>query len=107
MTETPLQILKRYFGYESFRPLQEDALNALMENKDVLLLMPTGGGKSLCFQLPAMMKEGTALVVSPLIALMKDQVEALRANGIEAEFINSSLSNNEISNVKIIIALTK
>ena len=100
MTETPLQILKRYFGYESFRPLQEDALNALMENKDVLLLMPTGGGKSLCFQLPAMMKEGTALVVSPLIALVKDQVEALRANGIEAEFINSSLSNNEISNVK-------
>ena len=100
MQNIPLEVLKKYYGYDSFRPLQEDAVKALLEGNDVLLLMPTGGGKSVCFQLPALMKTGTALVVSPLIALMKDQVQALRANGIEAEFINSSLSYESILEVK-------
>ena len=100
MSTNALQTLKKYYGYDSFRPMQEAAVKALLEGKDVLLLMPTGGGKSVCFQLPALMKEGTALVVSPLIALMKDQVQALRANGVEAEFINSSLSAEAISEVK-------
>lgn len=83
-------LLKTYFGYESFRPNQEPIINAIIEGKDVLAIMPTGGGKSLCFQLPALMLEGTAIVISPLIALMKDQVDALRANGIASAFYNSS-----------------
>ncbi len=97
---TTLETLKKYFGFDSFRPLQEEVIESLMQNKDSLLLMPTGGGKSLCFQLPALMKAGTAIVVSPLIALMKDQVGALRANGIEAAFLNSSLSATETELVK-------
>lgn len=83
-------LLKTYFGYESFRPNQESIINAIIEGKDVLAIMPTGGGKSLCFQLPALMLEGTAIVISPLIALMKDQVDALRANGIASAYYNSS-----------------
>ncbi|MEO8148517.1 MAG: DNA helicase RecQ [Bacteroidia bacterium] len=90
-TPTKTDYLKKYFGYDTFRPLQEDVINALMDNNDVLLLMPTGGGKSICFQLPALLKDGITLVISPLIALMKDQVEALPANGIAAAFLNSSL----------------
>ncbi|WP_445159316.1 DNA helicase RecQ [Mesohalobacter salilacus] len=86
----PLSLLKKYFGYDSFRPNQEAIVQDLLDKKDVLAIMPTGGGKSLCFQLPALMLDGTAIVVSPLIALMKDQVDALRANGISANYYNSS-----------------
>jgi ATP-dependent DNA helicase RecQ len=89
-------LLRKYFGFKDFRPLQEDVVNAVLNKEDVFVLMPTGGGKSLCYQLPALKLEGVTLVISPLIALMKDQVDSLKANGVSAEFINSSLSFQEI-----------
>ncbi len=89
------QILKQYFGYSDFRHGQEDLINSILSEKDVLGIMPTGAGKSLCFQLPALIFEGITLVISPLISLMKDQVQALIASGIPAAFINSTLSYNQ------------
>lgn len=92
--------LKKYFGYDHFRPLQADIIQAVFDKKDTLVLMPTGGGKSICYQIPAITLEGVAVVVSPLIALMKDQVESLSANGIPAAFINSSLGSDQLRNVE-------
>ncbi len=90
-----LSLLKEHFGFTSFRPLQEEIIRDALAGRDVVALLPTGGGKSLCFQLPALVRPGLTLVVSPLIALMKDQVDALQANGIAATFLNSSLSAQE------------
>ncbi len=90
-----LPLLKQYFGFTSFRPLQEEIIRDALAGRDVFALLPTGGGKSLCFQLPAMARSGLTVVVSPLIALMKDQVDALQAGGVPATFLNSSLSPGE------------
>jgi ATP-dependent DNA helicase RecQ len=89
------KILKQYFGYDTFREGQEKLIDSILCNKDVMGIMPTGAGKSLCFQVPALIFEGITLVVSPLISLMKDQVQALAANGVPAAFINSTLSYNQ------------
>lgn len=96
-----LLLLKKFFGYTSFRPLQADIIRRIVDGKDSLVLMPTGGGKSICFQLPAIYLQGTALVVSPLIALMKDQVEGLIANGIPAAALNSLMPEAEQQRVKL------
>src|SRR5689334_6981389 len=98
MTPTALAAeLKQRFGFDSFRPGQQEIVLDILAGRDVLAIMPTGGGKSLCFQFPALLRPGVTLVVSPLIALMQDQVRLLRDNGIAATFINSSLEGAEIS----------
>ncbi len=90
-----LPLLKRYFGFSSFRPLQQDIIHDSLAGKDVFALLPTGGGKSLCYQLPALVRSGLTVVISPLISLMKDQVDALQASGIAATYLNSSLTPDE------------
>lgn len=90
-----LEKLKKYFGYDSFRQGQRELIENILEGRNVLGVLPTGGGKSICYQLPALMKDGVGLVISPLISLMKDQVDSLRENGINAGFINSSLDSEE------------
>src|SRR5213595_4300007 len=92
---TPHDVLEKYFGFREFLDAQEEVITAIAGGADALVVMPTGGGKSLCYQLPAMLLEGTTVVVSPLVALMKDQVDALCARGIADTFINSSLSDGE------------
>jgi ATP-dependent DNA helicase RecQ len=92
-------LLKNVFGYENFRPLQEEIINRTIAGKDSFVLMPTGGGKSICFQIPALVFDGITIVVSPLISLMKDQVQALKSNGIKADFFNSSISPQEENEV--------
>ena len=93
---TPVETLKKYWGYDSFRPKQEDIVRAALEGRDVLAILPTGGGKSVCFQVPAMMKEGIAIVVTPLIALMKDQVQNLNDRGIKALCVNAGMGRREV-----------
>src|SRR6187399_825591 len=90
-----LKTLKKTFGYSEFRPLQREIIEATLGGRDVFALLPTGGGKSLCFQLPALHRPGLTIVVSPLIALMKDQVDQLQAAGVAATFLNSSLGASE------------
>ena len=95
--------LKKYFGFDSFKGNQEEIISNVLAGNDTFVLMPTGGGKSLCYQLPALIKDGTAIVISPLIALMKNQVDAMRSFSLDdgvAHFLNSSLTKNAIAKVK-------
>ena len=93
---TPLEVLKEYWGYESFRPKQEEIVNTALEDRDVLAILPTGGGKSVCFQVPAMLRDGIAIVVTPLIALMKDQVQNLNDRGIKALCVHAGMGRHEV-----------
>ena len=95
-----LFVLQKTFGYQSFREPQAEVIDTLIEGGDAFLLMSTGGGKSLCYQIPAMIRNGCGIVVSPLIALMQDQVSALRQLGISASFLNSTLSSEEVFEVE-------
>jgi len=99
MNKNPQKLLKSVFGYDEFRPLQQEIIDRTLAGKDSLVLMPTGGGKSMCFQIPALCFDGITIVVSPLISLMKDQVQALQANGVKAAFFNSSISFQEENEV--------
>ncbi len=95
-----LDILRRHFGYDQFRLQQQQIIETLIDGNDALVLMPTGGGKSLCYQIPAMVRDGVAIVISPLIALMQDQVDALAQNGISAAFLNSSQNPEQQQKVR-------
>ena len=95
MGDTPADILRRHWGYDSFRPLQAEIIGSVLDGHDTLGLLPTGGGKSLTFQVPALMLPGLTVVVTPLISLMKDQVRALNQMGVHAAYLNSSLSWNQ------------
>ena len=94
---TAQEALKTYFGYDSFRPGQDTVVSALLSGRDALAIMPTGAGKSLCYQIPALLLPGLTLVISPLISLMQDQVKGLSAAGISAAYINSALTENQIA----------
>ena len=93
---SPKETLKTYWGYDSFRPMQEEIIQNALDGRDVLAILPTGGGKSVCFQVPALMKDGIALVVTPLIALMKDQVQNLKSRGIRAIAIHAGMNRREV-----------
>jgi ATP-dependent DNA helicase RecQ len=95
LSKTAVAVLKEYFGYPKFRPLQEEIITSSLNGRDVIALLPTGGGKSICYQIPAIMRSGLTVVISPLIALMKDQVDSLNHNGIPAAYLNSSLNETE------------
>ena len=96
MTQDSISILRQYWGFDSFRPLQEEIIQSVISGKDTLALLPTDGGKPICFQVPALMREGICIVVTPLIALMKDQVEHLRKNGIQAVAIYAGMRKREV-----------
>lgn len=95
----PIDVLREVFGYQSFRPGQEEIISSLVTGRDVMAIMPTGGGKSLCYQIPAIVRPGLGIVVSPLIALIKDQVDTLRACGVTAAGLHSGLSRDELMEV--------
>ncbi|MEC7028993.1 MAG: RecQ family ATP-dependent DNA helicase, partial [Pseudomonadota bacterium] len=99
MSNTPLSILKSVYGYDAFRGQQAEIIDHVIDGKNAFVLMPTGGGKSLCYQIPAMLRPGTGLIVSPLIALMEDQVSALRQAGVKAAALNSRLTGAEKSEI--------
>ena len=96
-TKAKYAVLERYFGYRSFRRGQEEVVDSLLSGRDALAIMPTGAGKSLCYQVPALMLDGVTLVISPLISLMKDQVNALTAQGVRAAYLNSSLNDAQFN----------
>ncbi|UCF66872.1 MAG: RecQ family ATP-dependent DNA helicase, partial [Acidobacteriota bacterium] len=100
MSRDPIDILRTVFGYDAFRGAQREIIETVIAGGDAVVLMPTGGGKSLCYQLPALVRDGVGIVISPLIALMKDQVDSLRQNGVAAAFINSTLSRAAIDRLE-------